>query len=385
MKSRFIPSLITFLLVLYYILTVLSPRDRYADEQATGRIYPQLCMMLVVVTSMWTILRYKLDNRTLKTFSLFIVMFWVYFFSTCVTPMETLTYILKSTSGYVIAILFYKFFKEDEAYTLKMSSIIMYAIVVYGLFTYVQTREETVYGTFESPVGFIYSQLIPLVLLLNKNKWSPYIFLVCFVMCLLSGQRTASIIALLYCIPAFKLFRSKVKVVQIIPLIVIVIFLALPYIETAVQNLILRNEHDVSKGYVGSGRDIFYALVFNDYMDSNLLNQIFGHGIYSPVLLIKQTLGQAIFAHNGYLDTVYQFGILGLFIFILCILKVMKLAWSNLKSQREYSYLLLFMGLTWLAKSSVSHGYLDLNSIPFSIALAYLIYKLSDYQYWTEQ
>lgn len=384
MKSRFIPSFITFLLILYYLLTILFPRDRYADEQATGRIYPQLCMILVVITSIWTIVRYKHNNNTLKTFTFFIVMFWGYFFTTCVSPMETISYILKSTSGYVFAILFYKFFKEDEAYTLRISTIIMYAIVVYGLFTYVQTREETVYGTFESPVGFIYSQLIPLVLLLNKNRWSPYIFLISFVMCLLSGQRTATIIALLYCFPAFKLFRSQVKIKDIVPLIVIVVFLALPYIETAVQNLILRNEHDVSKGYIGSGRDLFYAIVFDDYRNSDLFYQLFGHGIYSPVLLIKQTLGQAIFAHNGYLDTIYQFGILGLFIFIFCIFRVMRLAWTNIKIQKEYSYLLLFMGMTWLAKSSVSHGYLDLNSIPFSVALAYLIYKLSNYKYSSE-
>lgn len=377
MRARVFSTFITVLLMLYYLLTVMNPRDRYAEIQSEGRIYPQICMLVVVLISLWIVFKHNIKNSVLSPFYIFIVLFWIYSLTSSVSFIDTFSYILKSTSGYVFALLFYYFFEKEEAYTIKISMLLMYTISIYGIFQYIQTREETIYGTFESPVGFIYSQLLPLILLWNKNKISPYLFIFSFVMCLMSGQRTASLLACLFCFPAFKVYRNRLNIKRLILLLIILLVFALPYINSAIDNLILRNEHDTSKGSIGSGRDLFYSVVFEDFCDSSLFNQLFGHGLYSSLILIKKVLGQAIFAHNGYLDTVYQFGILGLLIFLLCIFKIMKFAKDNYKKQSIYCSLLIYMGVAWLVKSSVSHGYLDLNSLPFSIALAYLVYKMT--------
>lgn len=376
MNDKSVLRITTILLILYYIFTILNPRDRYADVQSEGRIYPQICMTLVVVICAFYVFVEPIFCRKLKCFYFFIGLFWLYSFTSSASFFETLSYVVKSTSGYLFTLFFYKQFVKNKELAEKASILISFVIVVYGLFQFQITKEETIAEAHESTVGFIYSQLFPIALLFYNKRWSPYMFLVCLVMTILSGQRMPSLLALLYCIPAFIVYRKQFNLSRLLIISVVFFIVALPYIISGIDNITLRNEYELNKGgTIGSGRDLFYSLVFNDYLDCTLFNQILGNGIYSSLDLIRSVLGKSIFAHNGWLDTVYQFGILGLSIFSYCIFVLFSYARAMRFTHPVFGLIVLFMGLSWILKSSFSHGYLDLNSLPFCISLAYIIQK----------
>lgn len=376
MNDKSVLRVTTILLILYYILTVLNPRDRYADVQSATRIYPQLCMTLVIIINAFYVFVEPLFCRKLKCFYFFIGLFCIYSLTSSASFFVTVSYVVKSISGYLFTLFFYKQFVRNKDYAEKASIILCFVIMVYGLFEYQITKEETSAEAHEATSGFIYSQLFPILLIFSNRKWSPYLFLVCLVMTILSGQRMPSLLAFLYCIPAIKAYRKRFTLSRIVIVSVLFLIIALPHLVTGIENILLRNQYELDKtGTIGSGRNIFFAIVFNDFLDCSLFNQIFGNGIYSPVELIRSAYGKAIFAHNGWLDTVYQFGILGLFVFTYCIFILLSHARSMRFTHPMLSMILLFMGISWILRSSLSHGYLDLNSLPFCISLAYIIHK----------
>ena len=63
----------------------------------------------------------------------------------------------------------------------------------------------------------------------------------------------------------------------------------------------------------GSGRVDTYELVWKAFKNSTVIEQIFGHG-FNAVFLDKVSVSSA---HNDFLEVLYDFGILGFFMYIL--------------------------------------------------------------------
>lgn len=67
----------------------------------------------------------------------------------------------------------------------------------------------------------------------------------------------------------------------------------------------------------GSGRSNFWLNVLEGWNDSTVFNKIFGLGFFSTVSTVQERSGPAIYAHNDYLETLHNFGILGLSLFLI--------------------------------------------------------------------
>ena len=151
--------------------------------------------------------------------------------------------------------------------------------------------------------------LFPFVLLLIKNRIIINLSIFTeFITIFLSGKR-AGLIALAIALILYFLFRMKEKRnnKKIVFWVSAIAFLALLYyvsvqVDRSYGFGIFERLAGLSEDQ-GSGRASIYATVLKAYMKSNILNQLFGHGVYASTDVIDYM------AHNDFLEALYDYGI----------------------------------------------------------------------------
>lgn len=99
----------------------------------------------------------------------------------------------------------------------------------------------------------------------------------------------------------------------------------------------------------GSGRNLIYKKVYDSFISSDLLSQLFGHG-HQAVLQINYTT-----AHNDFLEVVYDYGILTLIPYLFLHIRLYKLCLESVKQKQEYAPTLCFSAFIFLVFSMISH------------------------------
>ena len=69
----------------------------------------------------------------------------------------------------------------------------------------------------------------------------------------------------------------------------------------------------------GSGRDVIWSIVLNAYHSSSLVQRLFGHGFQSVYYILRPG-GFYRFAHNSYIEYLYDYGIVGLILLLVFII-----------------------------------------------------------------
>lgn len=69
----------------------------------------------------------------------------------------------------------------------------------------------------------------------------------------------------------------------------------------------------------GSGRDVIWSIVLNAYHSSDLVQRLFGHGFQSVYYILRPG-GFYRFAHNSYIEYLYDYGTVGLILLLVFII-----------------------------------------------------------------
>lgn len=69
----------------------------------------------------------------------------------------------------------------------------------------------------------------------------------------------------------------------------------------------------------GSGRDVIWSIVLNAYHSSGLVQRLFGHGFQSVYYILRPG-GFYRFAHNSYIEYLYDYGTVGLILLLVFII-----------------------------------------------------------------
>lgn len=69
----------------------------------------------------------------------------------------------------------------------------------------------------------------------------------------------------------------------------------------------------------GSGRDVIWSIVLNAYHSSGLVQRLFGHGFQSVYYILRPG-GFYRFAHNSYIEYLYDYGTVGLILLLVLII-----------------------------------------------------------------
>ncbi len=118
----------------------------------------------------------------------------------------------------------------------------------------------------------------------------------------------------------------------------------------------------------GSGRSRIWRQVMSYFQDSSVLEKIFGHGFHAVFYEIKP-LGIARYAHNSLIETLYDYGILGLILILVLIWKIISKTVNMVKTKSTLAPAMSFTVFSLIVLTLVSYFFeQSLIIVPFSIA-----------------
>ena len=184
-------------------------------------------------------------------------------------------------------------------------------------------------GPFDSPHQFGYCLLALLCVCtynyLKTNNYKAIInifVIICFIS--LTGARSVFLTSgLISLIPLFHFIKLKRR--NIFIFVIISIFLVLvggefiintPVVEKMIYTVTTESTN------VTSGRDIIMKNNIDAYKRSSLLNKITGGGMGITNNINYNTIGNDIWAHNDLIQILLGYGIVGIFIYLLILLKL---------------------------------------------------------------
>lgn len=376
--SKLLIQLISFVSVVYYILNIIFPTDYSQNADNANRIYPQLaaaaifCLSILIIALNYSQLK---GNAMMICSSAILLMSAVYI----VYPLNVvpnLLYVMRSYTAIVVMLALFVLLIQvkDISFWENHIALIFIFQLLFGLFSLVtdkisavQTGEEL----FDSNSGFILVSCLPMALVFPYKRLRVYLYCLVVLACIYTGQRSAALAASISFLPAFPILRRNLKRIDITILLVAFLVIAVPVLGEALQNIQDRNAYDMSKGNIGSGRLVFWGIVLKDFVSHDIFHIIFGNGTNSVAAVLDEFYGIAIGAHNGWLDFLYTFGIVGLSVYAAFFVVLLKNAFACWYKDRYYSYFSLLMFIVFFIKASTSHGFFDISMIPYMMALAY--------------
>ncbi len=369
--------LLFILLFLYYLLTMLYPSG---DDAVSGqRIYPQVTMAVCALLCLYCTLknhRQILQEKLFRPFFAMVILALVYVlypFGTASELYAQFLFFLKSYMAIVFMFTVYVLLSKAQGQTGKLIYSIYALQLLYAFYQLWYDRQNMLmndHEIFDSNSGFTLVCLIPMALMLPIRRLRFYICVLVLMGCIYSGQRSAALAAVLSIPFCLSSLRGSIKRSDVLLMVLAVIFVLFPILQEAIANIQMRNEIDATNDSVGSGRSVFWKLVWDDFWNGNAMQIFFGHGTNTVPELLGRTFGMSIGAHNGWLDMLYSFGLVGISLYVSMIWGLFKhnKRFSRLNSGRKNILLIIFIVFT--VKCSTSHGYWDITVMPLSLAIA---------------
>ena len=232
--------------------------------------------------------------------------------------------------------------------------------------------------------GAIYF-LVPLLFTIFSKRTATYLWLIGMGIAIMTAKRTPIVLLIVFGIFQLRSMIKSLKTKDYAIIISIIFIAGSLFLVQYLDMLIERNANDAERGgSYGSGREIFYALVLDGWIESNISEQFWGHGFGSVQKLLLEKYGMAISSHNGFLDCIYVYGLLGLIIYFLIFIVLIKRYVVVKRYVPQYKNIYLGFVIMWIIQNLIIHGYAGPNMIPYGIFIALIeskIYKTKNNEY----
>lgn len=356
----------------------------FSSNDIEDRIFPQITMALIccycLLVSFVNLGRLYLVHL-FRPFLLLIVfaIFWIPFSKNGIgDSFVSFVSFLKLDMGilymFAVYLMLIKYGEKMEKYLFLMYFIqVLY--VFYCLVVEKRAAIESNEKIFDSNSGFMLVCCIPMALLIPFKRFRIYLVLLLTAGCLISGQRSAALAAVLSLPFCFLYLKDVIARKDYLYIGVLFLLLGLPILVSAVDNIVARNNIDLRHGSVGSGREIFWLIVWKSFWGGDFVNVLLGNGLDSVPTLLKRKYGMAIGAHNGWLDHLYSFGLLGICFYIYTFILLFKSNYLVRRYYYKFRGVLAIAALLFLVKSLTSHGYWDIASNPLTGMISFVVYK----------
>lgn len=167
---------------------------------------------------------------------------------------------------------------------------------------------------------------LPLVLILTNNRPTENLSMVLAVLISTASTKRAGTLALILGLFIMLVVEAHIqgtlnqrwkkylKIMLLILMGTIIVF----YLENAGRIQILDRFARLGDDG-GSGRDVIWLIVLNAYHSSGLVQRLFGHGFQSVYYILRPG-GFYRFAHNSYIEYLYDYGTVGLILLLVFII-----------------------------------------------------------------
>lgn len=371
--------LYTVLLTLYYILTMIFPNVRNSENQGAGRIFPQIIMGMLGLVNL--LLVFKNINKLYKSavcrvFLIYLLMSLIYVFFPIAgrSIYDNLLVFLKSNMAILTLFTFIYFFNTNRQRATRCMFFIFYIQCIYSLESLLMDKfmPLTEDDILDSNAGFNLIAAVPMTLLLPNKRLRLYAYVIMVLACMVSGQRSAALAALISVPFCIKYLRASIKKKDIYIFIFCGSIAIVPIISASYSNMVERMAVDAARGQVGSGRSVFWALLLIDFFQHNFFHILFGNGYFSSNAFLASKYGMAIEAHSGWIQNLYLFGIFGLILYSRTVFVLKKQNKYVNRLFPEYRNIFLICFIIFIVKCTTSHGNWDISVMPFSLVIAYI-------------
>ena len=373
----------TFLYIGYWILRAVFPNIYLGSNIAIMHplnIYPQIMMGLSSIWGYFYIFRNvsiigQHENLKFLFRLIFLYVIWGSYYYCKDLNFTELTDIIKTISPFTLFFVFYigLYKNKKKAYICSLAIIIAMVANHCYLFTVDNAYAQTIPGEhdMDSIHGSFFASMTAIPLLFNKRQVSLYLYLFFMVLAFYCGSRSG-ILASFFSLPiAYAQFKPFLRNKQVIMVFTICVIVCTPKIISAYENLQSRMEKERDSGSFGSGRSEFYPVVWEDYTNGSLAQLIFGRSAEHMKQNLERKMGISITAHNGWLDTIYIYGIIGIVVFLSIFYSLIKRRKYVRTYAPQYYGLYLYTILYWAIANSVTHGTLPVS---FSMTWAFIFF-----------
>ena len=387
MRKPFVRFLV---FILYFSLLILPILDFLIVEESmvVGR-GPNVIVRAIITGEMILILlfrevrRAKLNNGIVP--SIIFLMFYIVAISLWFSPnMSTVYEIVKIELPLLGFLCFYYLTKRSRLDEKMLSYFFFLLIVIVATIAYLNLgiRINSNRGlTKADNTGYALVCTYAGIMFLTNKKVFPITLFFVIIGTVICGKRGAIIALCLATLPLLKYMFSnrqwsKGKKVVYTILMAVLALVAIRFFSTYFDATIERFQTIEESG--GSGRDMVYMNYWNQFKDSNPINQLFGHGLFAGTHSSGNKYAFTyVAAHNDWLELLFDFGVVGTIVYVWVFILMLRILIRNRKNKNKYYYMLVMSFFIWFTKSIFSSTFLmDVNSIYLFMTTAYAIAKL---------
>ena len=183
---------------------------------------------------------------------------------------------------------------------------------------------------------FAVSVYLPFIFILNKSKQLKIILIISFVIISFISYKRSIILSTVFSILTYLLLTGNKKNLlrylfsRYSFLVVGISIILYTYFQDLLIDNIFARFTNLSKDK-GSGRTNIYDTIWEVFLNSNGKEMFFGHGYQST----RKYVG--VLAHNDFIQILFDFGIIGGFLYLIFGLALIKLAIKKYRNRKSYS------------------------------------------------
>lgn len=246
-------------------------------------------------------------------------------YATTNAVIRNILHILAIPVGFVLGQTFNKMYFNHE----RTSADFLVLLLLFPIF-YIAYRYLSLDWVDPDSLFFVIL-LFPLVFCFKKDVYQILAFILVGIIVAISAKRSiliAYFVNLLLFIFKYSFLNknkgTNIKSISIfIGLIVAIYWFVANNSETI--NHIVSRFHAIEDDE-GSGRTELYDVILNSFSNSSFISQMFGHGYRSVISILD-----GVPAHNDFLEILYDFGIVPLTVYVIILLKFVRLCFYRLK------------------------------------------------------
>ena len=330
-----------FVIIMYIIMFVSAlSYMRFANVEANiyFNIHMLAMLSLDILCLLYIFFSFSGKNAKIDRFSILLFLFLCHEVATSsLNSLLNLRFFIDALPWPLLLIVFVNYFKtNDLPKSFPIISVLGITLVV--LFSIPNIIKHVNYYDGDAIFTTFYSiAFLPMVFLTCSKKISNiYSFIVTLVM-LFTLKRSAFLIVT-FGLMVYSLVKKYIesgkgknirKYISYFAFVIIFVFFLNYIIDTFNLSILTRLENSLEDS--GSGRLFIWNEVFMSFINSSFIDKLFGHGFHS-VYYYVQPLGKQRYAHNSFLETLYDYGFVGLLL-LLCIISIIVI--KSIKMIRE--------------------------------------------------
>ena len=359
MRFRINKACIVFIYILTYISAVTYLRYTTTDIYSWRLLYLGSVLGIEVLCII-----YKIHRKAIILDPFMIVLTTIVLFELCVSYFSGLfvvPMVLVDVVAWPLMLsVYYDYFKENPVPEV-FKKITLIGLILVCLLTIPALRLR-LSGAGKAAVFATYycMAFLPMLFMFYKNRVSVLFSGIVALLMLLTFKRSAFIIVVmglfLYYVISISNQENAKKKIRRAGLfaigILVFAFAGQFFIEKLNLNILVRLASVLDDG--GSGRNRIWAQIIDCFSNSNWIEKWFGHGFHSVFYEVRP-LGIARYAHNSFLETLYDYGYIGLSLVVIVVLKIIFSTISMIRHHDEGAPLMAYSLIPMLVLGLVSY------------------------------